>query len=101
MKVPINGTKVPRKRAQVHAKHSKVRAKRRKVHMDGPVGQELDRLRNAPVSVLVARYEELMGEQPRARNKVFLFRRIAWRLQANAYGGLSERSAPARARDRG
>ena len=60
--------------------------------MDGPVGQELDRLRNAPVSVLVARYEELMGEQPRARNKVFLFRRIAWRLQANAYGGLSERA---------
>ena len=61
MKVPINGTKVPRKRAQVHLKRSKVRAKRRKVHMDGPVGQELDRLRNAPVSVLVARYEELMG----------------------------------------
>jgi hypothetical protein len=53
---------------------------------------ELEKLRAAPVSVLLARYQELFGECPPGRNKVCLFRRIAWRLQANQYGGLPERA---------
>jgi Protein of unknown function (DUF2924) len=54
--------------------------------------EEAQRLRTAPVAVLVARYEELFGERPRARHRVFLWRRICWRLQANLQGGLSERA---------
>src|SRR5712675_1285262 len=32
------------------------------------------------------------GEESKSSNKQFLFSRIAWRLQANAEGGLSERA---------
>ena len=92
MKVPINGMKEHSKRTEVHRSRTKVHAKHMKVqeHVSWP--QEADRLRTAPVSVLVARYEELFGEQPSARHRVLLLRRIAWRLQANLLGGLSERA---------
>ena len=36
--------------------------------------------------------QEVFGEASRSNHKQFLFRRIAWRMQANAYGGLSERA---------
>ena len=39
-----------------------------------------------------------LGSPETPSHKQFLFRRIAWRIQANAEGGLSER-APSRARD--
>ena len=51
--------------------------------------EELGRLN---VAVLRRRYHEVFGEESRSSNKEFLFRRIAWRLQANAEGGLSERA---------
>lgn len=38
------------------------------------------------------RYFEVFGEETLSRHKHFLFRRIAWRIQANAEGGLSERA---------
>ena len=38
------------------------------------------------------KYQHLFGDQSRSSNKQYLFRRIAWRLQANAEGGLSERA---------
>jgi hypothetical protein len=38
------------------------------------------------------RYRELFGEESKSSNKQFLFRRIAFRLQANAEGDLSERA---------
>ena len=41
---------------------------------------------------LKKRYEQLFGEPCRSCNKTYLVRRIAWRLQANAEGGLSERA---------
>ncbi len=41
---------------------------------------------------LQKRYEQLFGEPCRSCNKTYLVRRIAWRLQANAGGGLSERA---------
>jgi len=34
----------------------------------------------------------LFGEQSKSSHNKFLFRRIAWRLQANAEGGLSDRA---------
>ena len=34
----------------------------------------------------------LFGEESKSSNKAFLFRRLAWKLQAQAKGGLSERA---------
>jgi len=39
---------------------------------------------------LRARYLELFGEETKTRNKVFLFKRIAYRLQELKHGGLTE-----------
>ncbi|MDP3938549.1 MAG: DUF2924 domain-containing protein [Deltaproteobacteria bacterium] len=44
------------------------------------------------VSELRAKYREVFGEEPRSRNKTFLWRRIAWRIQASDEGDLSERA---------
>jgi Protein of unknown function (DUF2924) len=38
------------------------------------------------------RYRELFGEESKSSNKQFLFRRITFRLPANAEGDLSERA---------
>jgi hypothetical protein len=54
--------------------------------------EEVERLRISLLSAVVARYEELFGEQPRSRKRLSLLRRVAWRLQANLYGGLSDRA---------
>jgi hypothetical protein len=60
--------------------------------MDPAVSRAIDELQNLTISVLRKRYRELFGEESKSSNKQFLFRRIAWRLQANAEGGLSERA---------
>ena len=44
------------------------------------------------VGGLQQRYTEVFGEPVRSPHKQYLIRRIAWRLQANAEGGLSERA---------
>jgi len=44
------------------------------------------------VGQLHERYAEVFGEAARSRHKQYLIRRIAWRLQANAEGDLSERA---------
>ena len=54
--------------------------------------KELAALEKMTVGELQQRYAEVFGEQVRSRHKQYLFRRIAWRLQANAEGGLSERA---------
>jgi len=41
---------------------------------------------------LRTRYAEVFGEQPHTKNKPWLIKRIAWRLQALAEGDLSERA---------
>ncbi len=41
------------------------------------------------VNQLAGRYEAVFNEPCRSRNKQYLLRRIAWRLQANDEGGLS------------
>src|SRR5262245_26618258 len=38
------------------------------------------------------RYLEVFGEEASSHNKVWLVRRLAWRLQSLAEGGLSERA---------
>ena len=56
------------------------------------VGQELTVLRNLTIGELRHKYAELFGEPTRTGNKVWLVRRLIWRLQALAEGDLSERA---------
>src|SRR5262245_19103957 len=66
--------------------------------MTNPIGRQVAELERLGVKQLRRRYEELFGEPTNAANKAWLVKRVAWRLQALAEGGLSER-ALARARE--
>ena len=54
--------------------------------------KEIEQLRQATVGELRIKYLELFGQPSRSNHKQFLFRRVAWRLQALAYGELSEQA---------
>src|SRR5450755_4279073 len=56
------------------------------------VAKEVAALERMTVKELRARYAEAFGEQTGAHNKVWLVKRVAWRLQALAEGDLSERA---------
>jgi len=56
------------------------------------IHEQIEPLRHMTVGQLKEKYREAFGETSRSNHKQFLFRRIAWRLQANAWGGLSERA---------
>ena len=56
------------------------------------IAKEVVALEQMTVGQLQDRYVEVFGEPVRSRHKQYLIRRIAWRLQANAEGGLSERA---------
>src|SRR3954470_17403244 len=49
-------------------------------------------LKGKTVGQLREVYAEKFGEQTKSRNKQWLFKRIAWRIQELAEGGLSERA---------
>jgi hypothetical protein len=57
------------------------------------LGKSAD-LKQMTVRGLREKYEAVFGEPMRAGNKDFLFKRIAWRIQALAEGDLSERVPP-------
>lgn len=56
------------------------------------IKKELAALEQMTVGQLHERYAEVFGEAARSRHRHYLIRRIAWRLQADAEGGLSERA---------
>jgi len=60
--------------------------------MDASILAEIEGLRQMKVGALRTKYREVFGEEARSSNKQFLYRRIAWRLQANVEGTLSERA---------
>jgi hypothetical protein len=60
--------------------------------METAVVQAIEKLRKLSVPALQKRYREVIGEPLRSFNKLYLFRRIAWTLQAQALGDLSERA---------
>ena len=60
--------------------------------MNAHLAHELATLEQLTVSGLRARYAELFSEETRVGNKLWLVRRLAWRLQALAEGDLSERA---------
>jgi len=55
------------------------------------IKEELARLERMTTGELAGRYVEVCGEPIRTRNRAYLTRKIAWRLQAMAEGDLSER----------
>ena len=52
----------------------------------------IEELRELNVAALRTKYRQVCGEESKSFNKPFLFRRIAWRLQASAEGDLRERA---------
>ena len=60
--------------------------------MDESVIVQIEELRKLTIAALRIKYFEVLGEESRSANRGFLFRRIAYRLQARAEGDLSERA---------
>ena len=60
--------------------------------MDPTVLAAIENLRQMKPGALRIKYREVFGEESRSSNRQFLFRRIAWRLQANVEGDISERA---------
>jgi hypothetical protein len=56
------------------------------------VTAQIQALRQMRVAELRVKWRELFGEDSRSNNRDFLWRRLAWRVQELAYGGLSERA---------
>lgn len=56
------------------------------------IDKEVAQMLRMTVDELQQKFAAVHGEQPRGRNKQWLIKRIAWRLQANEEGGLSERA---------
>jgi len=56
------------------------------------IHDEIESLRQMTTAQLKRKYREVFGEETRSNHQQFLFRRIAWRLQANAWGGPSGRA---------
>ncbi len=54
--------------------------------------EELQRLNRLTLAQLRAEYERTHGEAARSNNRIFLVKRLAWRIQSLEEGGLSERA---------
>jgi len=54
------------------------------------IWREIEQLRDAPLAQIRLKYREVFQEEPRSQHREHLLRRLAWRLQAAAQGGLSE-----------
>jgi hypothetical protein len=63
--------------------------------MDDLIGRQIQKLSRSTIPVLRIKYREVFGQQAKVAHKQYLVRRIAWQLQAQAEGDLSE---PARRR---
>jgi Protein of unknown function (DUF2924) len=61
-------------------------------NMDRDLQREVEALRCASIADVRAKYRELFREEPRTKHRESLFRQVAWRMQALAEGGLSERA---------
>ena len=55
------------------------------------ISMQLAALRKLTVGQLRERYREVFGEPTRSRNKDYLRKKVAWQIQAQAEGGLSDR----------
>ena len=53
---------------------------------------EIITLKNAPAEELLKRYKELYGEDATGTHKIYLWRKIAYKLQEQEHGGLSAKA---------
>ena len=60
--------------------------------MDTSVIAQVGALQRMTVGELQAEWLRLNGEPTRSRNRTYLWRRLAWRLQERRLGGLSDRA---------
>ena len=60
--------------------------------METSVIRQIQRLRQMSVGELQIEWQKLCGEPTRSRNRDYLWKRLAWRVQELAHGGLSERA---------
>ena len=60
--------------------------------MSETIVSQINALRRMTVGELREKYREVYGEDTRSGNKDWLWKRIAWRIQELAHGGLSERA---------
>ena len=56
------------------------------------VAKEVAAMERMTVDQLRAKYGDVFGESTRSRHRQYLIKRIAWRMQANAEGDLTERA---------
>jgi hypothetical protein len=63
-----------------------------KEQQNASMWHQIDGLGHQTVGQLKVKYRAVFGQESRSNHKQFLVRRIAWRLQANAEGDLSERA---------
>jgi len=60
--------------------------------MESSVIRQIHRLREMTVGELRIEWERLYGSPTASRNRDYLWRRLAWRVQELAHGGLSDRA---------
>jgi hypothetical protein len=58
--------------------------------MNASIPQQIARFQAMTVGELRIEWERLYGETTRSRNRVYLWKRLAWRIQELEYGGLTE-----------
>ena len=68
----------------------KRKAERRGREAVADIAGELIALRDMTVAQLRERYREVFGEPTRSRNKDYLYKKVAWRIQELTEGGLSD-----------
>jgi Protein of unknown function (DUF2924) len=67
-------------------------SERKTAAVDDAVRMQIESVRKLKTGELRIRYRDLLGQASPSFNRAYLFRRIAWRLQAEAEGDLSERA---------
>jgi len=60
--------------------------------MESSVIRRIHALRQMTVGELRIEWQKLYGEPTRSRNRDYLWKRLAWRVQELAHGGLSDRA---------
>ncbi len=60
--------------------------------MHDKIAARIDALREMNVRELREEWRRVMGEEPRSNNRVWMWRRLAWAIQAREFGGLSARA---------
>ena len=60
--------------------------------MQADLTARIQALQQMTVAELREEWRRIMGEQPRSFNKAWIWRRLAWAIQAKEFGGLSGRA---------